>query len=591
MGLPINAVAHDGAWTPESAAYAARAEALGLAFAARLEPGGGGAIPAEAVRRGTVAWCRDGTLAIAPDADKLPEIAAWLARHPALAHRLKVTTPSEIRRALTAANSAEFADAAVNGLHRRCPELSARNTVSMGQAAVLLCAGAATALAVVTDPFRAVAEVGVVATFFFLVMSVFRFAAAAVIRKKAARASVPEPDSTPDHALPVYTILVPLYREAAVVRSLIAALRRIDWPSNRLDIKLVLEEDDTETRAEVDRHLPGPPFEAIVAPNIGPKTKPKALAFAHLFSRGAFVTVYDAEDDPHPRQLREAFARFRAEPDLACVQAPLLVDNPDPTWIARLFAIEYSTLFDGLLPYLASKGLPLPLGGTSNHFRRTTLEEISGWDPYNVTEDADIGLRLARAGHRVGTITLPTYEEAPVRFGVWMRQRTRWFKGWMQTCLVHTRHPLRLARDLGPKRTIGFIAIQLGMVASAVLHPFFIALLIAIAADPSVILARENGTVTAALAAIGLVNLFAGYAAMTTLAGRTLPLRGLRRIETALIWLPLYWLLMSVATYRAMFQLFMRPHYWDKTTHLGFTSRVKPRRLHGAQQPAFSAIR
>jgi hypothetical protein len=432
MGLPVNAVAHDGAWTPESAAYAARAEALGLAFAARLEPGGGGAIPAEAVRRGAVAWCRDGTLAIAPDADKLPEIAAWLVRHPSLAHRLKVTTPSEIRRALTAANSAGFADAAVNGLHRRCPEFSARNTISMGQAAVLLCAGAATALAVVTDPFRAVAEIGIVATLFFLVMSVFRFAAASVIRKNSGRVSVAAPDSTPDHALPVYTILVPLYREAAVVRSLIAALRRIDWPSDRLDIKLVLEEDDTETRAEVDRHLPGPPFEAIVVPNSGPKTKPKALAFANLFSRGEFVTVYDAEDDPHPRQLREAFARFCAEPDLACVQAPLLVDNPDPTWIARLFAIEYSTLFDGLLPYLASKGLPLPLGGTSNHFRRTTLEEIGGWDPYNVTEDADIGLRLARFGHRVGTITLPTYEEAPVRFGAWMRQRTRWFKGWMR---------------------------------------------------------------------------------------------------------------------------------------------------------------
>jgi cellulose synthase/poly-beta-1,6-N-acetylglucosamine synthase-like glycosyltransferase len=215
------------------------------------------------------------------------------------------------------------------------------------------------------------------------------------------------------------------------------------------------------------------------------------------------------------------------------------------------------------------------------------LEEIGGWDPYNVTEDADIGLRLARAGHRVGTITLPTYEEAPVRFGVWMRQRTRWFKGWMQTCLVHTRHPLRLARDLGVRRTFGFIAIQLGMVVSAILHPFFIALLIASAADPSLILAREGGTLTVVLLAIGLANLFAGYAAMTTLASRTLPLRGLRRIETALVWLPLYWLLMSVATYRAVFQLLLRPHYWDKTAHFGSVPRAKPR-PRGQLRRAFS---
>jgi cellulose synthase/poly-beta-1,6-N-acetylglucosamine synthase-like glycosyltransferase len=442
---------------------------------------------------------------------------------------------------------------------------------------VLLAVCAAAAYALADDPLRGVAELGAAATFFFLAMSVFRFAAARALRKAPAPAP-PLPDPTPDHALPVYTILVPLCREAAVVRNLIAALRRLDWPSDRLDIKLVLEENDMETRAEVARHLPGPPFEAIIVPGIGPQTKPKALAFAHLFTRGEFVTVYDAEDDPHPRQLREAFARFRADPELACVQAPLLIDNPDPTWIARLFTIEYSALFDGLLPYLASKGLPLPLGGTSNHFRRSMLDEIGGWDPFNVTEDADIGLRLARGGYRVGTISLPTYEEAPVSFGAWMRQRSRWFKGWMQTCLVHTRHPLRLVHDLGLKRTCGFVAIQLGMVLSALLHPFFIVLLLAFAADPSAVLGREDGMSTAALAAIGLVNLFAGYIAMMILAGRTLRLRGLKRIAPALIWLPVYWLLMSVAIYRAFFQLLMRPHHWEKTTHLGLSAGFRPQR-------------
>jgi len=569
--ISAGAAAGATAWTPEMVVFASRAAALNLPFVPLIALGRNGtqAVPPEAVRRGNIALGADGTVYIAPAADKTAAIAAWVARHPAPARRLRVTAPSEIRRALIAAGAARFADLAVSGLYRRFPDLSARRVIRPRQLFALAIIAAAAALALMSDPLGAATKIGFVATLFFLTVSALRFAAANAVGGRGLPSPAVDPP-IPDDQLPVYTVLVPLYREAAVVRSVVAALRRIDWPSELLDIKLVLEEDDTETRAAVERHLPGPPFEAIVVPRAGPRTKPKALAFAQLFSRGEFVTVYDAEDDPHPRQLREAFARFRADPELACVQAPLLTDNPDPSWIARLFAIEYSALFDGLLPLLARLNLPLPLGGTSNHFRRSTLDAIGGWDPFNVTEDADIGLRLARGGYRVGMITLPTYEEAPVRFGAWMRQRTRWFKGWMQTCLVHTRQPIRLCSDLGLKRTLSFIAIQLGMIISAMLHPVFLGLLIAVAADPALMAPRGGGPLTSWLFIIGLANLLAGYSAMTALAGRTLPLRGLSRIEPALIGLPVYWLLMSVATYRAFFQLLFRPHYWAKTTHFGF---------------------
>jgi hypothetical protein len=232
MEVPVRLATRDVAWTPESAAYASRAAELGLTFVPRVEPGGG-FVPAEAVRRGSVAWCRDGTLAIAPEADKIPDIAAWLARHPTLAHRLRVAAPSEIRRALTAANARGFADAAISNLDRRFPTFSARRAFRPVQAAVLAAIVAGAAYSIATDPFRAVAEIGVVATFFFLAVSVFRFAAAAALRKKGPHKPVPVSDAVPDDALPIYTILVPLYREAAVVRSLIAALRRIDWPGIR----------------------------------------------------------------------------------------------------------------------------------------------------------------------------------------------------------------------------------------------------------------------------------------------------------------------------------------------------------------------
>src|SRR5690606_21252526 len=183
----------------------------------------------------------------------------------------------------------------------------------------------------------------------------------------------------------------------------------------------------------------------------------KALAFALPLSGGEFVTLYDAEDEPDPMQLAEAWHRFRREgPELAVLQAPLEISNRSQSPLARMFAFEYAGLFRRLLPWLSSQRLVLPLGGTSNHFRRAALEAVGGWDPYNVTEDADLGVRLARFGYRAATLTLPTREDAPDQLGAWMRQRTRWYKGWLQTWLVHTRQPLRLTRELGWRGMVGF---------------------------------------------------------------------------------------------------------------------------------------
>ena len=234
-------------------------------------------------------------------------------------------------------------------------------------------------------------------------------------------------------SLPDYTILVPLYRESASVPGLVAALGRIVWPRRRLDIKLIVEAHDDDTRQAIARLPLGAEFEVVVVPPGSPRTKPRALQYALSRARGRFVAVYDAEDEPHPLQLAEAYQRFLAsDRRLACLQAPLVVDNPGESWIAALFAIEYSTLFDGLLPALTGLGLLLPLGGTSNHFRREALECAGGWDPFNVTEDADLGVRLARFGFRSETLTLPTLEEAPMSVRVWVRQRTRWYQGWIR---------------------------------------------------------------------------------------------------------------------------------------------------------------
>jgi cellulose synthase/poly-beta-1,6-N-acetylglucosamine synthase-like glycosyltransferase len=233
--------------------------------------------------------------------------------------------------------------------------------------------------------------------------------------------------------LPVYTLVIALYREAAVAKRLIEALQKLTYPREKLDVKLVLEPDDHETQSALAEMKLHAPFEIIIAPNVGPRTKPKALNAALPYARGSYIAVYDAEDCPEPDQLRLALEAFAADDArLACVQARLTIDNTSDSWLTRLFTAEYAGLFDVFLPGLAAWRLPLPLGGSSNHFRTAVLRKIGAWDPYNLTEDADLGMRLARLGYRTAVIQSTTYEEAPAHLRSWLHQRTRWFKGWVR---------------------------------------------------------------------------------------------------------------------------------------------------------------
>jgi cellulose synthase/poly-beta-1,6-N-acetylglucosamine synthase-like glycosyltransferase len=297
-----------------------------------------------------------------------------------------------------------------------------------------------------------------------------------------------------------------------------------------------------------------------------PGTKPNALSFALQITRGELVAVYDAEDRPHPHQLLEAWARFSGEDDrLACVQAPLDIDNGSAGLIPRLFALEYAALFRRFLPFLARRGYFLPLGGTSNHFRRAALEDVGAWDPYNVTEDADLGLRFARFGYRTGVIDLPTGEDAPERPMVWLKQRTRWMKGWGQTWLVHMRDPVQLLRDLGPRSFVAVQILMAGVLISSLLHPLMLltAAGIATAAMADVAL----GPLQFFLFALDAFNIVVGYGAFLLLGWRASRPAERRGFWTLVLATPLYWMGMSVAAWRALFQLWKNPHHWEKTPH------------------------
>ena len=257
--------------------------------------------------------------------------------------------------------------------------------------------------------------------------------------------------------LPIYTVLVPLFHEEQMIMQLMEGLEALRYPRDKLDIILITEEVDPVTTQAVELAL-RPPFRQIIVPQGSPQTKPRALNFAMQTSEADFVTIYDAEDRPHPDQLLAAIAAFRMRPDWAAVQAPLDYFNHDDNWLTRQFGLEYAALFHIWVPFLVRLGLPFPLGGTSNHMRRGPLDDVGGWDAFNVTEDADLSFRLAANGHEIGYIHPPTQEEAVSILVDWRLQRARWIKGYIQTWDVHMTRPFAPG---GVKGALRFLTLQL----------------------------------------------------------------------------------------------------------------------------------
>ncbi|MFZ4601468.1 MAG: glycosyltransferase [Caulobacterales bacterium] len=454
-------------------------------------------------------------------------------------------------------------DAAVNGLARAAPSESARRRVTTNQAIVLVLLAGVVAAFAAFWPSAAQGIAGFALCALFIAFITLRLAAAAFV----AAAPVGPPPIRWSGELPIYSILCPLHREAAIAPDLVAALSKLDYPGAKLDVKFIVEADDQETIAALRAvGLPGW-SELVEVPPLGPRTKPKALNFALPRVRGAFVCVYDAEDVPHPGQLRAALDAFAAHgADLGCVQAPLVVANGDRAWIARQFAAEYAIQFGELLPFFALAKLPFAIGGTSNHFRTSALITCGGWDPYNLTEDADIGFRLARRGWRMTMIDAPTLEDAPTDMAAWIKQRTRWIKGHIQTWVVLMRDPARLFRDLG---AAGFCAVQVqlaGGVLAAFAHAPFALCLAVSAVDPSGTVGREGW----ALAFAGYATAAYGAAVGTAKSGDLGHLR-------AALTMPLYWPLATIAAVRALIEFVAAPHYWAKTDHPARSARASPR--------------
>ena len=436
---------------------------------------------------------------------------------------------------------------ATSALAEDHPQFSARQVLTRRQAAFFTTLVAVAVAAFAAWPAAASEAIVAGMSAGFLISLVLRCALAL-----AGKAPAVCPAAGRD-GLPVYSILVPVYREAGMIPQLARALAALDYPPDKLDIWLVVEEDDAETRTAV--RAAG--LKAIAVPVAQPRTKPKACNYALPFTRGEYVVVFDAEDRPEPDQLRKAVAAFRTHPEVSCFQARLAVDRA-PAWVSRMFAVDYALWFRILLPGLACLKAPIPLGGTSNHFRAAALVEAGAWDPFNVTEDADLGARLARLGHRVAVLDSTTWEEAPMRLLSWLRQRTRWMKGYMQTLLVHTRSPSRLVGEVHPGGALLLLAFLGGAVWSALVNP-----LLWIICLSGLLFGEQDSGTLAWLSCVSGVTLLVANMLLAVLAALNSGRQGVAVVLTY----PFYWLLLPAATYRALWQLLHDPFRWEKTPH------------------------
>ena len=494
-------------------------------------------------------------MVIAPRAQFVPRLIEATLSGAIRSGSFALTSPQRFASLVRAYRGTELLDVA---LGRLPTSLTAREGMTGLQiAAVGAIAILALVLAVVDfDALKAICS----ATLWLI------FSASIMLRSMAAVASRPEihPSELADDEIPNYTVVVALYRETSVVEDLVKAIDAFDYPKGKLDIKLVVEQRDVETLSRiVELRLPGR-YEVIVAPSGGPQTKPRALNIALSSARGDLVVVYDAEDIPAPDQLRLAASRFAADKDLDCLQARLAIRNHSESWLSKLFAIEYATLFDVINPGLCALNLPIPLGGSSNHFRVPSLVGVGAWDEWNVTEDADLGIRLARFGYKVRALDSDTLEEAPYELGNWFRQRVRWQKGWMQTLIVHSRRPIFFWRDLGPQRAVAATTFIVGAIFGCLFWPAFAigtiwrALAVGQGALPPWREMSDVFTYILALSGVWMILLPAIVAAK---------LRRLKLTAGLIVLLPVYYILVSMATWTAMLDLILWPHYWAKTAH------------------------
>lgn len=438
-------------------------------------------------------------------------------------------------------------------------------TISFGVVLLLLTAFVFYVFGLLLGVSALVVFSGFVALLYFALMVFKLVVVAKAISSEFIDFSKEEIAKLSDNDLPIYTILIPLYREEGVIRQIARAMTAIDYPKDKLDIIITLEEYDHSTINAIELAQLPSYFKTLILPNVQPKTKPKALNVAFLKTRGEFLVIYDAEIIPEPDQLKKAVLAFQKYPGIACFQSRLDHYNANQSVITKLFNAEFSFYYDLFLPGLSQLGFPLSLSGHSVHFRKETISRIGAWDPYNVAEDCDLGIRLQRMGFGVGVLNSLSQEEATSGFKSWIMQRTRWMKGFIQTSIVHLRHPIRFKKEVGGWfNFFGFLFTVPGTVLVNILNLIYWLLLILWLTTHSSLI---QNLFPVTILYLSVTSFIIGNVIFTYLNLVGAYQRGRFEIVKYSLLSPLYWILLALAGVRAFVQLLTKPHHWEKTTH------------------------
>ncbi len=518
------------------------------------------------LKHGFVPWKKDGSQIVIATTNLDEEVRAWAADH-YKNYRFVITYPYDILWTVKACFESQDDEDARNLLWQHQPQFSAKKLFAVRRSKATLYAGIFAAVVALIFWQTTLTAFFITMNIFYVFALVFKaifFFYGYQERMKEKEVAV---DGMIDEELPMYTLLVPLFREReATIHNLITAVRRFDYPKSKLDVKLIVEMADEPTTQIIKNLACESYFEIIRVPYSYPQTKPKACNYALRFAKGEYVTIYDAEDIPEPQQLKKVIRTFEDSPkNVACVQARLNYYNRNENFLTRMFAIEYAAWFDCMLLGLEKLGIPIPLGGTSNHFRTDMLRRLYAWDPYNVTEDADLGVRLVQEGLRTRIVNAYTLEEAPVDLKNWLKQRSRWIKGYIQTYFVHMRQPLGFLRKTGVQ---GFFGFQFFVGA-----PSLVFITMPLIFMTSMALMADVVVVSSGVLSLALFNLIAGVLLHAVFAVASIRIKSWKTMEIYAFLFPIYWVLHMVASFRAVAQLIRRPHYWDKTDH-GLTKMV-----------------
>lgn len=493
-------------------------------------------------------------------------------------YELVMTNPREIRNALKNLHYVEFSVIAEGKLRHSDAYLSASPPIILRITRLLIAVGLIVIVAAFLLPNSFLLGLFFIINILYIYLNGLRLVTflKSIFQPHKAVLEVRKEDvlELEDKSLPRYTILVPLRFEANIVKTLIHRLANIDYPPSKLEIFFLVGVDDEKTikaleRNGIDdrlglgdktiyRHM-----SIVRVPKVQIDTKPLVCNYGLRFATGEYSVIYDAEDKPESDQLKKAVVGFQqATLDTVCLQGKLNFYNSRKNMLTRFFALEYGMWYDYFLPGLQLIGSPVPLGGTSNHFVTSALRKAGEWDPYNVTEDADLGMRIYRSNRRTRILDSYTYEEATSTLGGWLQQRSRWEKGFLATLIVHLRHTRRLYKELGMSKFIYGVTVFFGNFYMPFINPLLWVLTLL-----WVFNIFSMGDLPLFIWLPAVINLVVGNLIHITI--HLMAALRMKRYDLAPLALivPIYWLLISVATFMASIEIYVRPYQWRKTQH------------------------